>query len=129
MPNLAPLLGTPDLGTFFTLFVNFGGPDLGPYLDPKNGYQKWSPIKNIRESKFWTPKTEPNLDPKTGPPNSYFWSTIRPKNGQKMGPKNESKAWSQNWGPKMGPKKRSPRLSPKLDPTVESSGSQNCSKN
>lgn len=116
-------------GNFFHIFCQFLGPDLGPYLDPKNGYQKWSPIKNIRESKFWTPKTEPNLDPKTGPPNSYFWSTIIPKNGQKMGPKNESKAGSQNWGPKMGPKKRSPRLSPKLDPTVESSGSQNCSKN
>jgi hypothetical protein len=25
VPNLAPLLGTPDLGTFFTFFVNFGG--------------------------------------------------------------------------------------------------------
>ena len=111
------------------IFCQFWGPDSGPYLDPKNRYQKWSPIKNIRESKFWTPKTEPNLDPKTGPPNSYFWSKIGPKNGQKLGPKNESKAGSQNWGPKMGAKKRSPRLSPNLDPTVESSGSQNYSKN
>ena len=109
--TLAPLLGTPDLGTF-SHFCQFWGPDFGPYLDPKNGYQKWSPIKNIRESKFWTPKTDPNLVPKTGPQNSYFWSKIGPRNGQKLdpkmdkklGPKNESKAGSQNWGPKMGPK-------------------------
>ena len=68
-------------GNFFTFFCQFWGPDFGPYLDPKNGYQKWSPIKNIRESKFWTPKTDPNLDPKTGPQNSYCWSKIGPKNG------------------------------------------------
>ena len=64
----------------FHIFCQFWGPDFGPYLDPKNGYQKWSPIKNIRESKFWTPKTDPNLVPKTGPQNSYFWSKTEPKN-------------------------------------------------
>ena len=136
MPHWLPFWAHP-IWELFHIFCQFWGPDFGPYLDPKNGYQKWSPIKNIRESKFWTPKTDPNLVPKTGPQNSYFWSKIGPKSGQKLepkmdkklGPRNESKAGSQNWGPKMGPKKRSPRLSPKLGPTVESSGSQNCSKN
>ena len=98
-------------GNLFHIFCQFWGPDLGPYLDPKNGYQKWSPIKNIRESKFWTPKTDPNLDPKTGPQNSYFWSKIGPKNGQKIG----SQKWIQSWVPKLGTKNGAQKTEPELE--------------
>ena len=60
----------PDLGTFSTFFVRFGGQIWVHIWTPKMGTKKWSPIKNIRESKFWSPKTVPNLVPKTGPQNS-----------------------------------------------------------
>jgi hypothetical protein len=43
-PNLVPRLGTQS-GNFFTFLNRFWGPDLVPFLDPKNGPQKWSPIK------------------------------------------------------------------------------------
>ena len=92
-------------GNFFHIFCQFWGPDFGPYLDPKNGYQKWSPIKNIRESKFWTPKTDPNLVPKTGPQNSYFWS--------KTGPQKLTKNWVPKTNPKLGPKIGDQKWGPK----------------
>ena len=38
MPNLAPLLGTPDLGTFFT-FLSILGARFGSIFGP----QKWVP--------------------------------------------------------------------------------------
>lgn len=86
---------------FVHSFWQFLGPDLGPFLDPKNGPPKWSPINKIRESEFWTPKMDPNLDPKTGPQNLEFG----PKNRtQKLTPKNGLQKRTQKWTPKMNPK-------------------------
>ena len=62
----------PDLVRFSDLF----GPRSGSIFGPKTG--TWNPalINNIRETKIWTPKMDPDLVPKVGPTIDVFWSQI-----------------------------------------------------